>query len=273
MAIGYRLRNYEGLRYFFDPDKLGYEVDSLNTDGVTGEVVIPDLIDEYPVVAIGTAAFAGARSINSIVIPTGIVTIGGRAFQRSGVESVSFHEGSRLRSIMESAFSYTGNLQDIVIPASVVSIGYNAFLHSSIESIGFEEDSGLKFMDGAFAGTRNLRSLTIPARVDTISPGAFWNSSVHTVTFSSGEHLKHIERDAFGNARSLRNINLPVGIESIGENAFVGWTLAQTISVPFVSLARADAAWAGGGVPGAWRFGSFAQIVSSISGERLWQFS
>jgi hypothetical protein len=178
MAIGYKLRNYEGLRFFFDPAKGGYEVDGLDREGIGEELVIPGIVDEEPVISIGTAAFAGDGRIKSVTVPASVLFIGERAFQRTKIESIKFEEASWLENIMDNAFSYTSQLLNIEIPANVISIRFNAFLHSSLESITFESGSKLSLIDGAFAGTRNIKSIDLPPGVVSIGSGAFWNSNI-----------------------------------------------------------------------------------------------
>ncbi|MBQ8683635.1 MAG: leucine-rich repeat protein [Clostridia bacterium] len=58
----------------------GYATIIFYASVATGEVVIPGTLDEYPVVAIGQAAFTNCSAMTSVVIPEGVMSIGSGAF-------------------------------------------------------------------------------------------------------------------------------------------------------------------------------------------------
>ncbi len=55
--------------------------------GPGGDVVIPDMLDFYPVTGIGSSAFFGVKSLTSVTIPNSVIGIGGYGF--SGCTSLS----------------------------------------------------------------------------------------------------------------------------------------------------------------------------------------
>ena len=96
-------------------DMAFYECSSLNS------VIIPDGIT-----SIGEYAFYNCSSLTNIAIPDGVTRIGKCAFcDCSSLNSVVIPDG--VTSIGESAFNGCESLTDIVIPNSVTSIGDGAF--------------------------------------------------------------------------------------------------------------------------------------------------
>lgn len=85
-------------------------------ESISGDVVIPQEISEYPVTAIADGAFAGRMDITSITLPEGITTIG------------------------ECAFVFCEGLTDIIIPASVTDLDETAFIGCiNLEKIKLDE--------------------------------------------------------------------------------------------------------------------------------------
>jgi len=69
----------------------------------TGDLIIPDTIDGFPVTSIGSEAFADCTGLTSVTLP------------------------SSLKSIGDLAFYGCSKLTSLKIPSSVTSIGYWAF--------------------------------------------------------------------------------------------------------------------------------------------------
>ena len=89
------------------------------------------------VTSIGDRAFANCSSLTGIEIPSSMTSIGDDAFSYcTSLTSVTFGENSQLTSIGDNAFCYCNALTSIVIPSSVTSIGNGAFWGcSSLESM------------------------------------------------------------------------------------------------------------------------------------------
>lgn len=82
----------------------------------------------YTVNVISTDAFNGSNGeykyVNVVILPNTIKTIGGRAFNNSGITSVKLEEG--VESIGGYAF-YNSSITSIVIPSSVINMNYGIF--------------------------------------------------------------------------------------------------------------------------------------------------
>ena len=115
------------------PEKLAYTV---NSDGITcavtglgtvrgGELVIPDAIDGYRVVAIDADAFLGA-AITSLTLPNTVVEIGSNAFYGcTRLSRVTLSEN--LSVIREGAFRGCVTLSSIRLPERLSKIEEDAF--------------------------------------------------------------------------------------------------------------------------------------------------
>ena len=139
---------------------------------ISGELLIPQIIEGYPVTAIGAFAFNDCRSLTRIIIGNNVTTIGEAAFEGcSSVISVDMSNG--ITHIGTNAFAACSSLVRIKIPDSVIGIGGNAFQDcSALESITIP--SGIAEIDsGTFSGCRSLASIIIPNSVTNISDYAF----------------------------------------------------------------------------------------------------
>ncbi len=90
---------------------------------------------------IGSGAFYACSSLESITIPSSVVTVNTRSFGMcSNLQSVTFEEGSQCTDIGNHAFYKCSSLESVDIPSSVTTIGQAAFSScSSLQSILFED--------------------------------------------------------------------------------------------------------------------------------------
>ena len=134
-----------------------------NVAAVTGELTIPDTIDEHKVItlgnecfekcyglrkitipsgvtAIGNYAFRGCSGLSSITIPNGVTTVGTGAFRDcSGLRNVKL--SNNLTKINDYVFYGCSGLTEIELPDSVTTIGGTYFYSSPFDSC-----TGLKFI-------------------------------------------------------------------------------------------------------------------------------
>ena len=189
--------------------------------------------------------------IRSVVIRTGVTTVGSYAFSDcNNLETVEFP--NTLTTIGEGAFM-NSHLRDVVIPDSVRTIESNAFagcglmyklsLGSGLTTIGdfaFEwcspsvrisgDNRAFVMEDGALfnAGKTKLirffsdwvTSYTIPTGVKEIGAGAFegsWN--LKTITIPDG--VQSIRTRAFAQLWKLERLTIPASVTEIAVDAFL----------------------------------------------------
>lgn len=197
---------------------------------ISGEIVIPSVLGDCPVTAIGDKAFYHAYNITKITVPGCVKTIGESAFSLcSALKSVVISDG--VTAIDDYAFYYCDELKSIVLPDSVKDIGSSAFysckklvditLPANITKIGYR----------LFRECLSLKSITIPSGVKEIAQEAFYScDALESITLPSG--LTSIGYNAFFFCGKLKDINLPSGLTEIKGGAF-GWCESfTTVNIP-----------------------------------------
>ena len=185
----------QGLTYTLNADHTA-TVANYDDSTLGGVIDIPDTVisggQPYTVTAIGVYAFNPSRTttkVSSVFIPATVTSIGRFAFRCCKfLATVTFAEGSQLKSIGVSAFSGTTPAHpiftEIQIPDSVETIGTNAFYNcQDLESITLP--ASLKTIESsAFSYCRNLSEIKLPTSLTTIEISVFDGcSSLETVFY------------------------------------------------------------------------------------------
>lgn len=185
----------QGLTYTLNADNTA-TVASYNDGTPDGVIDIPDTVTSggqpYTVTAIGEYAFNPSRTItnvSSVFIPATVTSIGRFAFRCCKfLATVTFAEGSQLKSIGVSAFSGTTSAHprftEIQIPDSVETISTNAFHNcQDLESITLP--ASLKTIESsAFSSCRKLSEIRLPTSLKAIQSYVFDDcSSLETVFY------------------------------------------------------------------------------------------
>lgn len=185
----------QGLTYTLHADRTA-TVASYDDSTPDGVIDIPDTVTSggqtYTVTAIGEYAFIPSRKItnvSSVFIPATVTSIGRFAFRCCKfLATVTFAEGSQLKSIGVSAFSGTNpahpRFKEIQIPNSVETIGTNAFQNcQDLESITLP--ASLKTIESsAFSYCLNLSEIKLPTSLKAIQSYVFDGcSSLETVFY------------------------------------------------------------------------------------------
>lgn len=206
---------------------------------------------DYPAIIGTTPWFSYRNKIETIILESGVTTVGSYAFKDVNVTTVSLP--SSLVAISDYAFSQCRKLSHITIPASVTSIGAEAFSYCGLTSVVLSD--GLNSIGkSAFSGCSSLTQITIPDTVTNIDGNAFFlcdsltsvilpandttfGSSVFygctalsDVTIPSG--ITTIGTKMFYNCKTLRYVNFPDTLTKISGEAFSGCKSLESIIIP-----------------------------------------
>lgn len=186
----------QGLTYTLNAADHTATVANYDNNTPDGVIDIPDTVtsggQSYKVTAIGGYAFNPSQKItnvSSVFIPATVTSIGGFAFRCcKSLATVTFAEGSQLKSIGGSAFSGTNpahpRFKEIKIPDSVETIGTSAFHNcQDLESITLP--ASLKTIESStFSDCRNLSEVKLPASLEAIQSYVFGGcSALETVSY------------------------------------------------------------------------------------------
>lgn len=165
-------------------------------EGHGDTIVIPPMIGEYPVTAIGDGAFVGA-GMTAIEIPETVISIGARIFAGND------------------------NLETLNIPASVTSIGGSlAEGCYSLRSVAVSGSVAV-IPEAAFVNCPELTEVTLGPGIVEIKSGAFSGcDSLEYIVLPDGvERLGHA---VFMGLPSLKEIYIPASVVSVGQSIFDG---------------------------------------------------
>ena len=155
----------------------------------------------------GDSPFAYRTDIKSVVIKSGVTSIG------------------------ENVFEYCESITSITIPNSIKSIGLQAFLRcTSLKSITLPS-SVTNIGNSVFWGCSSLTSVTIPSSVKSISEGMFVKcESLKSITIPSS--VTSIGENGFADCTGLTSITIPKSVTSLGKSTFSGCSNLATITIP-----------------------------------------
>ncbi len=166
-----------------------------------GEVIIPEKVNGYTVIAIGSDAFHGCY-LEGIQLPETIKAIYAEAFEES-------------------------DLLEIDLPSSVAYVG--AFCFAYCSRLISAKISGT-IENGCFYNCPRLEQIEFKSPVTSVGAVAFTScTSLRSITFPSG--LKTIDMGAFGDCKTLAEVSLPSSTESINASAFWGCTNLRNVVI------------------------------------------
>mgnify|MGYP002733144164 CR=1 FL=1 len=187
--------------FTYDVYETYVEITGSVKEDLTGELIIPETLDDLPVRSISSKAFGGpgeafttpGYSISSLVLPDNLYQISNNAFYKcKNINSITF--GSNILNIGSFAFSYV-NITSLKIPDTVVEIGSHAF-----------------------SECKNLKSVVLGKSMTSVSEGMF-EACTNLSDIEWGENVNTIEENAFSYTGFV-TMNLPDTIISVGNNAF-----------------------------------------------------
>ena len=184
----------------YDLNEAGDGVVIQKYKGKATAVVIPAVIEDFPVVEVGYRAFE-ETNIVSIILPDSIRRIGYSCFKKcTSLQNVVLPKN--LKYLSEELFYGCTALKTITLPNSIEKIYSGAFSSSGLESITIPDNvkqiGGRSNNRGAFGSCKNLRTVTI------------------------GNGTEAIGEDTFADCENLKTVNIGNGTEVIESRAFSG---------------------------------------------------
>ncbi len=208
----------------------GYCVSQIGGSAFADNTVITSVRLPEGLGAIYNGAFKGTVALKEIVIPASVRTIESNAFSGSGIERVTFGEGSVLSIIGQYAFAETSALTEIAIPDSVTEIRDFAFYNSALTGISFGEDSLLKSVGEYAFAYSGISSFDFPPSLGDVGSYAFaYTAALSSVDLSSGVEV-YLWSNAFYNA-GIRELYIPDNVRYIGESVFSYCANLESIEV------------------------------------------
>ncbi len=223
------LEAYAG-RLPFDGERFGYYFTSGNS---YDNGAVPSSLKKVTVMSayeIAERMFYGCGGIETVILPSTILTVGDRAFWgMTSLTSLELPYG--MTGIGMRAFGKCTSLSSLTVPDSVTEIGEEALYgclaleELSVPFVGNSIDGGGSmnwFFDsydsGASGVPSNLKKISV-TESHTITENSFAGATyVEEISLGSGVMI--IESRAFSNCTSLGKIVLPNSLISIGNNAF-----------------------------------------------------
>ena len=235
-------------------------------------VSIPDGVE-----VVGNSAFDSLVFLSDVHLPDSLVSIGERAFYRTGLRSVSL--GTKVKRIAAGAFKHCSNLAAVVFNNSIQEIGDEAFLGCPIVSVLLPASLrilGSSSFDLLGGGYYSGNSSGQRFEIDSANPylkangDALYSLSENGKTLQSLYGQKYhqyiidnrqkvpeyivengtssISPAACARCTSLSKVVLPEGLLSIGANAFVDCQQLKEISLPSTIEEIGENAFKGTGI-------------------------
>jgi len=247
--------------------------------GIIGSISIPDGVNSISVNAFGSGLtsitvesgnqyYDSRNNCNAIIekstntlikgckntiIPNSVTSIGSRAFERSGLISITIPNS--VTSIGSGAFYGCSGLTSITIPNSVTSIGSRAFSGTVwydnqpdglvyAGKVAYEykgtmpanthisiKEGTLGIAGSAFYNCTGLTSVTIPNSVTSIGSSAFYGcNGLTSVTIPNS--VISIGGSAFADCSGLTSVTIPNSVTSIGYEVFYGCSGLTSVPIP-----------------------------------------
>ena len=194
-----------------------------------GELVIPNVLDNQTVSAIGNEAFMDCNDLTSLIIPDTVTVIGAKACKGCcNLRKVAIPNS--VTTIGDEAFRSCSSLASIIIPNSVTSIGDEAFRACFLKHTSLVIPDSVTYLgQGAFRGCNGLSSVAISNALTVIEYETFMNCGLTEVKIP--ESIKMIGSDAFLNCDSMLSLFIPDSVDRIADNAFYGCDNLEDVTV------------------------------------------
>ncbi len=209
-----------GLKY--TQTETGYEVAGIGTCKDT-KLVIPEMHEGLPVVAIGEGAFQKNKKITSVTLPETVISIGSKAFQEcTALAKVQMAEG--LEAIGDYAFYKCSVLTALVLPDTVTVLGSNALdTCKKLTDITFGKGLSKVGMN-AFKDCTGLKNVHI-------SDLAAWCTMDFNNLIGYESNPLHHADDLYVSGELATALVLPEDVTEICDEAFMDYAKLKSITI------------------------------------------
>lgn len=201
--------------------------------GLSGNVILPDSITyngvKKAVTAIDDLSFCSCTSLVTIILPSGLETIGSYAFYNcSSLTSISIP--NTVTMVDTYAFKGCQSMSSVTLSNAVNTWGAGVFQGCSSISSCVVPEGITQIGLGMFCDCHQLENVSLPSTLISIGQAAFENC-FEMSNISLPNSLETIQPYAFVNCTTLTSILIPASVISIASTAFSGCISLSTIQV------------------------------------------
>ena len=210
-----------------------YSIKAKDSANMPEEVILPVKHEGKKITAIADRGFADCAGIKTLIVQSGIRTIGTRAFYNcASLEELRIPR--TVSSIGTQILYKSDSIKTVYYGANYVPDNNPILNNKSIERIVFTafpggNDYGKESSANGLGYGENVKTIEIAAK-GFIDSGTFYNGKFTTLIIHEG--VTGIGYNAFGNCYSLTELVLPESLVNINQNAFKNCTSLKTVRMP-----------------------------------------
>lgn len=207
--------------------------DGIRITGYTGGevvLVIPDTVEDKPIVAIAEGAFKGMGNLKAVSVPDSVWVIGASAFE--GCMSLTTLRTPVVTCPEKPFFGALFGAESHDANGSFVPPALSTLVMTAGTAKGQNADGCIPAY--AFYACRGLETVSLPATLTEIGDFAFYGCQSLAYIPLAHTTLTRVGERAFANSGALLGLSLPATVAYMGAGMLEGCGKLETLSVPFV---------------------------------------